>query len=62
MTILGWAFMIFSWGVIIGLCIFCFKRIFKVEKESMVAPIDIEAEIEEKEDKGEQIHPASENG
>ena len=29
MTGLGWVFLIVSWGVIIGLVIFCFLKIFR---------------------------------
>ena len=61
MNILGWLFMIVSWTIILVLCILCFKRIFQIERESMVAPIDIEADIEEEEDRGEQLHPAPGN-
>ncbi len=25
----GWIFMLFSWGLILGLAFFCFRRIFK---------------------------------
>ena len=29
MKLSGWIFMIISWGMILGLAIFCFTRIFK---------------------------------
>jgi hypothetical protein len=29
MKLSGWIFMIFSWGFIIGMAIFCFSRIFR---------------------------------
>ncbi len=29
MTIFGWVFMIFSWGCILALVVFCFSRIFR---------------------------------
>lgn len=60
MSILGWLFLLLSWGLIIWLCIFCFLRIFRIEKESIVAPLEIEAEIEEEEERGEKLHPAAE--
>lgn len=27
MTAAGWAFLLLSWGLIAGLCVFCFRRI-----------------------------------
>lgn len=59
MTAMGWLFLIISWGVITGLCVFCFYRIFQLERGEVVAPIEIEAELEEAEDRGERIHPAT---
>ena len=29
MKVSGWIFMVISWGIIIGLLVFCFKMIFK---------------------------------
>jgi len=28
MKIEGWLFIIFSWGIILGLTVFCFKKVF----------------------------------
>ncbi len=28
MKLNGWVFIIFSWGIILGLTIFCFKNVF----------------------------------
>jgi len=28
MKISGWVFLIFSWGIILGLTVFCFKKVF----------------------------------
>jgi len=33
MTMLGWIFLILSWGLIIGLNIFCFYRILSSKKK-----------------------------
>jgi hypothetical protein len=57
---LGWLFLIFSWSVIIGLCWFCIARIMQPGEEVLHSPLDIEADIEEAEDHGEEIHPAPE--
>ncbi len=57
MTLLGWLFLIFSWGVIIGLCVFCFSRLTNPEKNELHSPLDIEADIEEAEDEGGKLHP-----
>jgi len=44
----GWIFMIVSWGVILGLCVFCFRFIFaKHAEEHLTAPMEIEVELEE---------------
>jgi len=32
MSIAGWLFLIISWGLIIGLTIFCFARVFSKKK------------------------------
>jgi hypothetical protein len=32
MRISGWLFLIFSWGFIIGLTVFCFYRVFAKRK------------------------------
>ena len=29
MSPIGWTFMIFSWGLIVGLTVYCFARILK---------------------------------
>ena len=48
MNPLGWILLIFSWGAILSLCIFCFRAIFrKRAAEHLVAPIEIEVELEE---------------
>jgi glycerol uptake facilitator-like aquaporin len=28
----GWVFLLFAWGFIIGLTVFCFAKVFKAEK------------------------------
>ena len=61
MTLLGWLFLIVSWGVIIGLCVFCFVRLTNPEKEKLHSPLDIEAEIEEEENSGHPLHPGQSN-
>jgi len=35
MNIWGWIFMIFSWGLILGLTIFCFYRVFIESEEEL---------------------------
>jgi len=35
MTIAGWIFLIFSWGVILLLSIFCFIRVLKTPEEEL---------------------------
>ena len=32
MNIFGWTFLVVSWSLIIGLCVFCFHRVL-IEKE-----------------------------
>jgi len=32
MNSFGWLFLVFSWGLIIGLVVFCFIRIFSKKK------------------------------
>lgn len=49
MKLSGIIFLIFSWGVIIGLCIYCFMQIFRTQSRNIVYPLEVEAEIEEKE-------------
>ena len=49
MKLSGIIFLIFSWGVIIGLCIYCFMEIFRTRSRNIVYPLEVEAEIEEKE-------------
>jgi len=29
MTLAGWVFLVVSWGLIIALCLFCFRLIFR---------------------------------
>jgi len=33
MNLAGWIFMLVSWGAIIALCVFCFKKIFDLERQ-----------------------------
>ena len=61
MNTLGWLFLIVSWGVIIGLCWFCYAQLAKPGEERLHSPLDIEADIEEAEDGGDKIHPSPEN-
>ncbi len=48
MKLSGWIFFILSWGFIIGLCIYCFIEIFRTRSENIVYPLEVEAELEEK--------------
>jgi glycerol uptake facilitator-like aquaporin len=32
MTILGWVFLVISWGFIISMLVYCFYRVFSAEK------------------------------
>ena len=32
MTAQGWLFLAVSWGLILGLCVFCFVRIFRGDR------------------------------
>ena len=50
MKLSGWIFLILSWGFIIGLCVFCLKQIFRIRTESLVYPLEVEMELEEKDD------------
>ena len=61
MTLLGWLFLILSWGVIVALCVFCYLQLAKPGEERLHSPLDIEADIEEAEDQGKKIHPAQGN-
>jgi hypothetical protein len=41
----GWIFLVLSWGVILALCAFCFRIIFRGKaEEHLVAPLEIETE------------------
>lgn len=52
MTTAGWIFLVISWAAIVALCAFCFGSIFrKRAADHLVAPMEIEAELEEKESK-----------
>ena len=61
MTLLGWLFLIFSWGVIIGLCAYCFSKLTNPSQEPLHSPLDIEADIEEEEGEEIKIHPTPED-
>lgn len=43
----GMIFMILSWITIISLNVFCFYNIFKENKEKIVGPLEVEAEMDE---------------
>lgn len=43
----GIVFMALSWGAIITLNVFCFKKIFQEPEEKIVGPLEVEAEIDE---------------
>jgi hypothetical protein len=42
MTLIGWILMGVSWGVILGLFIYCLAKIFRTRKENIRAPLEIE--------------------
>jgi hypothetical protein len=42
MTTVGWIFMALSWAVILGLVIFCFVRVLRIQKANIRAPLEIE--------------------
>jgi len=44
MKLSGIIFLILSWGVIIGLCIYCFIEIFRTQSENIVYPLEVEGE------------------
>ncbi|MFH1010554.1 MAG: hypothetical protein V1784_04895 [bacterium] len=44
MTPVGWMMMLLSWGVIVGLFVFCLVKIFRTQKANIRAPLEIEME------------------
>ena len=45
MTTSGWFLLLASWAAIVGVCVFCFWRIFSRRgEEHLVAPLEIETE------------------
>ena len=44
MTVGGWIMIIFSWGVILGLTLFCYARFFRVRRMNIQAPLEIDTE------------------
>ncbi len=46
-NILGIIFMLISWTAIIGLNIFCFRKILKEPEDKIVGPLEIERDIDE---------------
>ncbi len=48
MTPGGWIFLILSWAVIIALCVFCFWKVFQIQRMNISAPLDIDTEPDEK--------------
>jgi len=40
-------FLVLSWGGIIWLLYFCYSRIFREDKDKIVGPLEVEAEIDE---------------
>lgn len=45
----GMIFMVFSWVLIIALNAFCFSKILGEQKEKIVGPLEVEAEMDEEE-------------
>lgn len=43
----GIIFMTFSWMSIIALNVFCFKNIFREQKDKIVGPLEVEVEMDE---------------
>lgn len=54
MTTQGWIFMIASWVIITGLCVYCFRFIFKSKTDNIVYPLEVESQLEEEQDAAEQ--------
>lgn len=44
MKIFGWIFLFISWSLIIGLCVFCFYKLIKVQAKNIVPELEIETE------------------
>jgi len=42
----GWIFLILSWAVIIGLCVFCFRKVFQLQRSNTSAPPETETEAD----------------
>ena len=42
MTESGWIVLFVSWGSIIFISVFCFRKIMKVKKDNIHAPLDID--------------------
>jgi len=50
MKLSGWIFMIVSWSAIIGLCVYCFRAIFRTQTRNIVYPLEVESQIEKEAD------------
>jgi hypothetical protein len=48
MTLGGWIFLILSWAVIIALCVFCFWKVFQLQRMNISAPLELDTEAHEK--------------
>ena len=46
MTPGGWIFLILSWAVIIGLCVFCFGKVFQLQRSKTSKPPETETEAD----------------
>lgn len=46
MTLGGWIFLILSWAVIIGLCVFCFRKVFQLQRSNTSEPPETETEAD----------------
>ena len=45
----GWAMLLVSWGGITALTVFCLWRTLRAKPRELSAPLELEAEIEERE-------------
>lgn len=42
MTVGGWIMLLASWGIIIGLAVYCYAKVFRIERENITPIFEID--------------------
>ncbi|MCX7846610.1 MAG: hypothetical protein N2595_01040 [bacterium] len=42
MMLSGWILLVVSWGVIVGLCVFCVVKVLTTQRANIHAPLEID--------------------